>query len=432
MARCLLFASRKELAMTSYTSSARIGAVGRAAATPIPIKETARCEALAELGILDTPAEQCFDGLVRLAAQICGASGAALGLVDGTREWFKARHGIAALEVPRAVSFGAHALVAQTPLFRIEDARADERFAASPLVAGEGVRACIAVPLATSRGHKVGVLCVVDRVARTLGEGQEAMLRALGRQAEALLELRRASLGAEARRDEPLQLHQRRREVAAELLHDLRDPISVIQANAQFALHQPLGEGARAALEDVVAGARSLHDLVRNLLDISRADDGGLAPRRADLDLAALVRDAVLRLEPRACDRRQRVELAFGAPSLRLRADGDLLRRLVEILVDHAIKYTPEDGTVRVEAAARDGALEIRVSDGGPGIPPALRERVFQRVPSGDGGSDDPARSSPGLGLLFCRLAAESHGGRIFIEEAARGGACFCVRLPVE
>ena len=105
--------------------------------------------------------------------------------------------------------------------------------------------------------------------------------------------------------------------------------------------------------------------------------------------------------------------------------DPDLVHRIIANLVDNAIRHAPEGTNVRIAATRVDGATELRVIDAGPGVPPNVRARVFERfVTSGDSAT----RTNRGLGLAFCKLAIEAHGGRIWIEDA-EPGAVFCIEL---
>jgi anti-sigma regulatory factor (Ser/Thr protein kinase) len=153
--------------------------------------ETARLTALREYRILDTEPERAFDDLTLLASQVCGTPIALISLIDANRQWFKARTGVAATQTSRAVSFCSRA-IEQRGLFIIPDAREDERFRDNPFVTGGPfVRFYAGAPLVTPEGHALGTLCVIDRVPRTLTDGQREALDALRRQAEAQLELRR-------------------------------------------------------------------------------------------------------------------------------------------------------------------------------------------------------------------------------------------------
>jgi diguanylate cyclase (GGDEF)-like protein/PAS domain S-box-containing protein len=157
---------------------------------PTPGNEQERLRALYAAEILDTPAEEDFDGVARLAAAICEVPIARVSLVDADRQWFKACVGDDTSQTPRDISFCGHAIM-ESDLFIVEDAREDERFADNPQVLGdERVRFYAGAPLITSDGQALGSLCVIDHEPRQLTEAQEDALRTLGRQVVGQLELR--------------------------------------------------------------------------------------------------------------------------------------------------------------------------------------------------------------------------------------------------
>jgi len=157
-----------------------------------PTDEQARLEALARYDILDTPPEEAFDDLTRLAAQICEVSTAMIGFVDAKRHWIKSRVGFEAQYFPRDVAFSAWA-IDQPDTFVVENAAADPRFRSHPMVAGpDGLRFYAGIPLRTSDGgHAIGALSVMDRTPRKLTPQQSEALRILGHQVITHLELRR-------------------------------------------------------------------------------------------------------------------------------------------------------------------------------------------------------------------------------------------------
>lgn len=189
---------------------------------PIPKDEPQRLRDLYRYAILDTPPEEIFDNITRLAAQICGTPMALISLVDSGRQWFKAREGVSIRQTPRAIAFCAHAIMTED-LFVVTDARRDERFAHSPLVTGKpGIRFYAGAPLMTPDHHAIGTLCVLDRVPRDLTAGQREALNLLSHQVIIQLELRRRT------RDLETSLAD-----AREQLKHLRNRLNVAESHRQ-------------------------------------------------------------------------------------------------------------------------------------------------------------------------------------------------------
>jgi len=187
---------------------------------PITSSEQDRLNALDSLHVLDTPAEQRFDRFTRLAAMTFGVPVAAISLVDGRRQWFKARCGIEATETPRSVAFCSHT-VSLDEMLVVEDAAADPRFAANPMVTGAPhIRFYASQPLHCD-GQPVGTLCIADAAPRVFTEEQRQALRDLAELAEAELnhaKIATARLMAEqALKSLNTQLEQRVAERTAEL-----------------------------------------------------------------------------------------------------------------------------------------------------------------------------------------------------------------------
>jgi PAS domain S-box-containing protein len=164
---------------------------------PIPEHEAARLAELEQYEILDTPPEEAFDGLTRLAAQICDTPIALVSLIDTHRQWFKAKVGIDAPETPRDIAFCAHA-IHQSDLLIVPDTAQDPRFTDNPLVTKDpNIRFYAGMPLITPTGHAMGTLCVIDRMPKQLTFDQMTTLRILGQQVVRQLELRRRTIALE-------------------------------------------------------------------------------------------------------------------------------------------------------------------------------------------------------------------------------------------
>jgi signal transduction histidine kinase len=190
-----------------------------------------------------------------------------------------------------------------------------------------------------------------------------------------------------------------------------------------------LSADARENAESIRLEVSSMMRLILNLLDINRGEEGELTPALSEVRLKALTEDVLVAIRPRAKAKAIELEGAVDESVALIRADPDLLRRVLENLVENALRYAPTRSTVTLSARRQGEVIELRVTDRGKGVPEAMRATVFDRfVQLGPAGRDDH-RTGRGLGLTFCRLAVEAHGGRIFVEDADPGAA-FCVQLP--
>jgi two-component system CheB/CheR fusion protein len=108
------------------------------------------------------------------------------------------------------------------------------------------------------------------------------------------------------------------------------------------------------------------------------------------------------------------------------------LRRVLETLLDNSFKYTPKRGKVVLCCKVQDTQILFRVCDQGPGVPPHSRQRIFEKYVQLESEARLHGRASRGLGLTFCKIAVEAHGGSIWVDDAETGGACFNVSLPLQ
>lgn len=235
---------------------------------------------------------------------------------------------------------------------------------------------------------------------------------------------------ARRQRDDLMRLQLQKERLTAFVVHDLKNPVSNIDLQAQVLLrNQELPARAREAALGIRDEVRSLLRLIMNLLDISKSEEGRLAPNVATLDLPRLVSEVFEALNVRA--KAKNIVLDHSLEFDSVRADPDLFRRVLENLLENAVRHAPEDSVVRVSAGKRDAEVEVSVADAGPGVPAEMRESIFERFVQVESANQAVSRSGRGLGLSFCRLAVEAHGGRIWLEDGAPG-AVFRLRLPHE
>lgn len=252
---------------------------------------------------------------------------------------------------------------------------------------------------------------------------------------QAALKLRRMS--AELReqydlirrqRDDLMRLQLQKERLTAFVVHDLKNPVNSMDLHAQVLLSDArLSAQTRESAHHIRSEARALMRLVLNLLDISKSEEGLLSPRLTDVSVAALAGEVLDAFALKA--RTQGVTLDHSVEVPQLRADADLIRRVIENLLDNAIRHAPSGSQVRLSALASPGLVELRVSDAGPGISPALQQAIFERYVQVEGEAQAKHRAGRGLGLAFCKLAVEAHGGNISVEDA-NPGCIFVVRLP--
>ncbi len=413
---------------------------------PSPADEIERLAALSEAAILDTPPEPAFDDLTRLAASICGTPIALVSLIDGDRQWFKSKIGLAASETPRDIAFCAHAILGDA-LFLVPDALEDERFADNPLVTGHPhVRFYAGAPLETAEGHNVGTLCVIDHLPRELDPEQRHALTALARQVAAQIDLRRVNqrlaklngeLIARAREAEAV-VEQRKAverlkdEFVSTVSHELRTPLTSIRGALGLLEGGVVGELPAEALE-VVHIARTNTDrlmrIINDILDLDKIEAGKLELSPRGVDVRRLVADLLEGLGPVAAE--AKVELRADVQgNVALVADEDRIAQVLTNLMSNALRYSPPEGQVelRVELAA-GGRVRFTVRDRGPGIVESDIARLFGRFEQLDSG-DRWRKGGTGLGLAISKAIVEQHGGTIGVASTIGQGSTFWFELP--
>jgi two-component system sensor histidine kinase KdpD len=207
--------------------------------------------------------------------------------------------------------------------------------------------------------------------------------------------------------------------------HDLRTPIAAIKASVTSLLQQDVDwtpEAQREFLATINEETDRLNSLVGNLLDMSRLQAGGLEISATPVGLEEVLPAALRSLG--AGDDSVHLEVSDSLP--RVLADAGLLERALANLIQNALRYSPPDTPTRVTAGAIDGLVDVRVTDRGPGVPPADRERLFlpfQRL------GDSTQGEGVGLGLAVAKGFVEAMGGEIEVEDTPGGGLTFVVRL---
>jgi two-component system phosphate regulon sensor histidine kinase PhoR len=226
------------------------------------------------------------------------------------------------------------------------------------------------------------------------------------------------------------QADQIRRDFVANVSHELRTPLTAIRGYAEALRDDTLARGDRERFLEIIGRhTHRMEHLVQHLLRLARLEAGQEPVERAPVAVADLFETTIADLRPRLEARGQRVVTHVAPDAADLVSDAGKLEDILKNLVENAINYAPESSEIRLEADRRDGRLEVRVLDHGPGIPAADLTRIFERFYR-----VDKARSrdsgGTGLGLSIVKHLAERLGGQVHAENRAEGGARFTVTLP--
>lgn len=243
--------------------------------------------------------------------------------------------------------------------------------------------------------------------------------------------LRRARDELERTNSQLRETQRQKDELAAFLVHDLKNPITTIMLSAGLVMGSPgIGQEDREALGEIHESAESLHRMVLDLLDVRLAEDGRLQPRRTPVNATELLADVGKALRGQFASSGTDLEVTDAGQDVIVSGDPELLQRVVHNLLANCLKYAP-GGTVRMAARPLAGSVQrITVEDDGPGVPPGLRDRIFEMWAKSERDEGERHRHSRGVGLYFCRLVTQAHGGRIWVEDSDLGGARFCIELP--
>lgn len=393
----------------------------------LPENEIARLEALRQYEIVDTICETAFDDLTRLAAQVCGTPIALISLIDDCRQWFKSRFGLNADSILRELAFCAHAILQPNDIFIVPDTLLDCRFATNPLVTSEPhIRFYAGVPLITPQGYALGTLCVIDRIPRQLSSEQVEALYTLSRQVIAQLELR-----YNLRKLERITTAEGEQieDFISAVSHDLRTPLLATRGTLRAMLGGAFGSVSdtwKEVLEDCSQANKDLLKRVEALLDVScykiEADkslNGEL------LNWKNIFVEAVIRSD---INWKQKLTITYKIPHLlpTVRGDGLEIQRVVQNLLDNALRASELKGQVSLEVASfGSDRVKVSVRDNGPAITPQEKERLFHSFIQARG-----RLFRSGLDLYLCRKIVEAHGGTIGVESTLGEGNTFWFTLP--
>ena len=254
----------------------------------------------------------------------------------------------------------------------------------------------------------------------------------LGARVRSLLKLKAATDSLEQAFRKLRELEKVRDDLMKMIVHDLKTPLTAVLATLEMVIDGDFGsvtEQQRRALSDAEGKAEDLLALIEDLLEIARIEEGMIVLQPTPIAPAAFLTEVVhewsLRFQQEGAT--ASVDVADDTPVFE--ADKALLKRVMSNLIQNALTHTPHAVTLSLLARKEDDGLLFTVADNGPGIPPEYHEVIFRKFEQVRAPNVPRVRSS-GLGLAFCKLVADAHGGRIWVQSAEGRGSAFHLALP--
>lgn len=389
-------------------------------AIPTAVDEQRRLESLGRYDIMDSLPEECYDGVVAMAADICGTPIALFTLLDEGRQWFKSAVGLDIRETARAISFCTHTIAGDAFLM-VENAQEDPRFVDNPLVLGApNIRFYAGVPVRSNEHLPLGTLCVIDRVPRSLSKKSRLLLESLAREIEAQLEIRRISNNQQ-------RLIEERAVLMNMVSHDARGVFGVLGWSIAAFRKEHGAESRRIKeFEDAI---KVLQQLYEGILEISKQDSIALTASLQWTKLDAWLESTGLRAATATAHVEMQFEKKIEIPDREFQTDTVLLERIIVNLYANAINACSPGATITMHAFVDSAdALVFIIEDDGPGVSSEIAAHIFEPYFSIHGSG----QTGDGLGLPICRLAADALGGTIQYMPRQPNGARFVVTLPAE
>ena len=369
------------------------------------------------------------------ARELTGADGATFVLRDHGRCYYADEDAIAPLwkgqRFPMEACISGWAML-HRECVAIPDIYADARVPADAY-RPTFVKSLVMVPIRTV--EPVGAIGTYWATSHRASEDEIRLLSALANSTSIALENVQLYESLEARVRERtadlVRVQAQKEELAALIVHDLRAPANGIMMSSRLrARHKDTSDADRRHWNNAYTAAETIHRMAMNLLDVMRSEDGTFAAKPTPVALDRLVGEVVEQMTPLAAAHQITIAAELGGTLPALTCDGELMRRVLQNLVDNAIRYSPEGGEVTLAARELGDRVELRVIDRGAGIPVDLREQVFEKWRRLERGIDR-GTSGRGLGLAFCKLAVTSHGGTIRADAHAPSGTEMIVELPL-
>ncbi|MEZ4525369.1 MAG: hybrid sensor histidine kinase/response regulator [Desulfobacterales bacterium] len=228
------------------------------------------------------------------------------------------------------------------------------------------------------------------------------------------------------------QLESMRETLTSMIIHDLKNPLSGISGYAHLLRMNPtVAADPKAFVHagSILNSTQTMLDMIMAILDVSKMESGQMELNMENTDIRRVLRQAVEGLTPLLKESGVRLKINLPGDIPELRADSEILRRILVNLMGNAIHFSPADSHIIFSALSQESEVRISVADQGPGIPKEFREKIFEKFRQADS-SGKKKKYSTGLGLAFCKMAVEAMEGQIGVDSESGKGSTFWFVLP--
>lgn len=387
-----------------------------------PIDEAQRLAAVRSYNLLDTLPERDFDNITALTANICEVPISLVTLLDADRNFLKSNYGLHFNETPRNTSFCGHAILEESSIFIVEDARKDPRFSDNPLVTDMNAIFYAGVRLINSEGYPLGTLCVFDTKPRKLSKSQKKALKAMAYQVVNLFEARKRNRALLALQQELKEKNESLKNFAGMVSHDMKMPLAnmIITADMLKSKYgQLLDAQGQEYLDYIKQSSFTLSEYITGLLEHYESDKTAVMADEVFGSIDLL--EEVIELLNINMD----CEINLPDTNIELHANRAALEQIILNLVGNSLKYNDKDQIIiDIDCAENDGSYHFTISDNGMGIPKDKLAHIFNLFAT-TGMPDRHGKIGNGIGLSTVKKLVSRLGGEIEVSSTLGKGATF-------
>lgn len=388
----------------------------------LPVDEYQRLTAVHSYNLLDTLPEKDFDNITALIASICDVPISLVTLLDADRNFLKSHYGVNFNESPRNISFCGHAILDESNIFIIEDARKDPRFKENPLVKDMNAIFYAGVRLVNSEGYPLGTLCVFDTKPRTLSSSQKKALIAMAYQVVNLFEARKRNRILLAVQQELKDKNEELKNFAGIVSHDMKMPLAnmIITSDMLRSKYGALlDDQGRNYLNYIKQSSFTLSEYITGLLEHYESDKTAALTDEV-FDCNDLLEEIIELLNINIdC------EINLPEENIEMHANKAALEQIILNLVGNSIKYNDKKKIkIDIDCTEKEGFYLFSISDNGMGIPKNKIQHIFELFAT-TGKLDRNGKKGNGIGLSTVKKLIKKLEGKIEVFSELGKGTTF-------